>query len=116
MLNDLTYAKCLGQCLGNGRCYIRSFWPRHSNQEKRGSVRDFSNSVGRNGGDILEKENLLAFLKSFQAGECLFCILPLCKQEGLGHLYQVHQPSGVYYKHEAHGNQICPGEEDAPAD
>lgn len=34
------------------------------------------------------KGELLAFLKSFQAGECLFCILPLCKQEGLSHLYQ----------------------------
>lgn len=79
------------------------------------SVRDLSN-CWKNGGDILEKENLLAFLELFQAGECLFCILPLGKQEGLGHLYQVHQPSGVYYKHKAHGNQICPGEEDAPAD
>lgn len=83
---------------------------------RRGEVSGISVTVLGEMEEIFGKGEPLGILKSFQAGECLFCILPLCKQEGLGYLYQVHQPSGVYYKHEAHGNQICPGEDDAPAD
>lgn len=35
-------------------------------------------------GDLVEKENLLAFLKWFRGGGCLF--LPLSEREGLAHL------------------------------
>lgn len=58
---------------------------------------------------------ILAFLKWFCGGGCLFLILPLSEQEGLAHLQQVGQPPGVYYKQEAQGDQMCPGAGDGPA-
>lgn len=78
-----TLSKCLWHCLGQWSGLHHELWPRCPNQ-KGEHVGDHSNKHWEDRRDILEKENLLAFLKLFHWG-CLFFILPL-NEQSLDHL------------------------------